>query len=80
MVHALDYVFGGQVHGDWVAGAGDLVVETFDGGERGFEAVPLSGVLFAAGGIGERVGEDGVVSPESELLEGWAAGEELYRN
>ena len=57
-----------------------MVVETFDRGEGCFEAIPLGGVLFAAGGIGERVSEDGVLSPESELLERWAAGEELYRN
>lgn len=78
MVHAFDYVFGGKVHGYWVAGAGDLVVETLDGGEGGFEAVPLGGVLFAAGGVCQGIGENGVVGPEGELLEGWAAGEELH--
>jgi hypothetical protein len=58
---ALDFISRKQIHDDGVSGASDGLVEALDGGEGLLEAVPLGLVLFAALGLGEGVGEGGVV-------------------
>ena len=66
-----------EVDLDRVPGAHDGRGEALDLAECGDEAVPLRGVLLAALGDGERVGEGRGVGPEGEFLEGGGAGEEL---
>ena len=60
---ALYDVAGTQVHGDWVAGGSDFMMEALDLRKGSLEAVPLRFVSLAAFGYGDRVFEDGVVSP-----------------
>ena len=58
---AFDLVSVAEVHGNWVAGGGNIEGQALNFGEGGLEAVPLSLVLFAALGFGKWVGEDSVV-------------------
>ena len=60
-----------QVHRDWVAGGGDFVVEALDLGEGSLEAIPLSWVLSAPCGRGNRVYKDGLIIPQTKLCKRW---------
>ena len=52
-----------QVHTDWIAARSDLVMETFDLGEGGLEAIPLRFELLSAHSFGDGVFEDTLVIP-----------------
>jgi len=75
--NTLDFVEGGHVHLDRVAGGGDAVGFALDFGEGGLQTVPLRLKLFPALGYGDRVGEDGIVFPELQFGERWSAGEQV---
>ena len=65
LLHATDLhdVAGTQVDSDWVATGGNFVVEALDLGEGSLEAIPLSRVLSAPSGRGNRVFKDGLIVP-----------------
>lgn len=76
-VYSLDDVASAHIHGNRVAAGCNFVVQAFNLGEGGLEAVPLGLILRAAFSFGNRIFEYPVVLPELELLQGWSAREEL---
>jgi hypothetical protein len=76
-VQPLKFVHRLEVALDRFAGTSDRGREPLDLGEGCLQTVPLRGVLLTAFGDGEWFGEDRVVSPEGELFDKRAAGEEL---
>lgn len=77
LVDALDDIARLHVHLNGVAGAVDLVAETFNFGEGGLEAIPLWLILLAAFGLGDGVLEYGVIFPKTKLRQRRAASEEV---
>lgn len=61
--YALHNVAGTQVHRDWVTGGCYFVVEALNFRKGSLEAIPLSFILLAAYGFGNRVFEDTLIAP-----------------
>jgi hypothetical protein len=77
LVDALNHIPRLEVHQDRVTRILNTVVLPLDLAERALQPIPLRLILLAALGNCDGVFKRGVVAPESELLEGGAAGEEV---
>jgi hypothetical protein len=77
LVDALNHIPRLEVHQDRVTRILNTVVLPLDLAECALKPIPLRLILLAALGNCDGVFKRGVVAPESELLEGGAAGEEV---